>query len=82
MGELFGNGHHITGLARGNQFGQGAEDQAVIGPVKIIGRDHVADLVPRGRINQQPAKDGLFRLNRMRRLQRIVTRRGLRTART
>ena len=59
--------HGVERAVTVGQFGDGAEDQAVIAAVKILFDDMIGHLVPGGVVEHQPAQYGLLRLQRMRR---------------
>ena len=58
--QLFRHGDHVADLGLRRQFGNGFEYQPVVGTIEILGAHGVADLVPRGGIEQQAAKDSLL----------------------
>jgi hypothetical protein len=64
--KLAGDGHNVCRFAPGDQLGERLEDQPVIRAIKILGADHIANLLPGLRVDQQAAKDGLLGFGRMR----------------
>ena len=65
--EVLADGDRIAGPVLARELPDRLEDDAVIGAVEILGAQHVGDVVPRGRIEQQPPQHRLLRLDRMRR---------------
>ena len=63
--EMLGYRDDVAGLALTRQQPDAFEDQPVVGPVEILGPQHIADAVPRGSIEHQAAEDGLLRLDGM-----------------
>ena len=59
---MLADGDGIGRLVALDERGDGAEDQAMVGAVQVVGGDDVGDLVPRALVEHQAAEQATARL--------------------